>query len=133
MIRSHDCNKCKTKISYISIFKYLVLSSYLTFTIGFLQDCGPPAPAAWGLVMRLAPRLGGPLGLSNLGRSLAVFFGCSSSIRNASVSSEPESISSCKRERNGLVSMIVEVINRLKRTLVQTITERKIINASISI
>lgn len=83
--------------------------------------------------MRLAPRLGGPLGLSNLGRSLAVFFGCSSSIRNASVSSEPESISSCKRERNGLVSMIVEVIYRLKRTLVQTITEKKIINASISI
>lgn len=29
--------------------------------------------------------------------------------------------------------MIVEVIYRLKRTLVQTITEKKIINASISI
>lgn len=49
----------------------------------------------WGLVIRLAPRLGGPLGLAKAGRC-RFLFGWISSYRNSSLSSLPSSISNWK-------------------------------------
>lgn len=59
-----------------------------------LRQFCPYSAAACGRVIRLAPRLGGPFGLANTGLC-RIFFGCSSSSRNASVSSAPSSISNC--------------------------------------